>query len=97
MVDQSGKNNPAYRHGHTSGGKFSPEYHSWASMWTRCTNSKIKNYKHYGGKGVKVCTAWGSFETFLADMGPRPEGYSLERKKVAGVAMGQRGEVHNEQ
>ena len=78
-----GSDNPAYTHGHTSG-KFSPEYHSWASMLQRCTNPLRKGYKHYGGKGVQVCARWLKFENFLADMGSRPEGMSLDRIDVQG-------------
>ena len=76
--DMSGANNPAYTHGHTTG-KFSPEYHSWASMIQRCTNPARNTYKYYGGKGIKVCPEWFSFQRFLDDMGHRPAGTSLER------------------
>lgn len=76
--------NPAYKHGHTNGGAFSPTYHSWASMVQRCTNPKRKGYEHYGGKGVAVCQSWLTFENFLADMGERPEGMSLDRIDVSG-------------
>lgn len=80
---QSGEGNPAYTHGHTVG-KFSPTYHSWASMIQRCTNRKRSTWKHYGGKGVTVCKRWLVFENFLADMGVRPAGLTLDRKNVAG-------------
>ena len=83
MGGGAGKSNPAYTHGHTTGG-FSPEYHSWSSMIQRCTNPKRGSWKHYGGKGVKVCGRWISFENFLADMGPRPAGTSLDRVDVQG-------------
>ena len=65
-------------HGHTKD-KFSPEYHSWASMWQRCTNPKRDFWARYGGRGISVCERWRKFENFLADMGARPEGYSLDR------------------
>ena len=75
----TGANNPAYKHGHTQD-KFSPEYHSWASMVQRCTNPKRDSWKYYGAKGITVCERWvGSFENFLVDMGNRPEGTSLDR------------------
>lgn len=81
----TGKLNPAYRHGHTEGGKFSPTYHSWASMIVRCYNEKRRSYKHYGGRGIVVCDRWRhSFEAFLEDMGERPEGMSLDRIDVDG-------------
>lgn len=81
MSDQSGKNNPAYKHGHTTAGKFSPEYHSWACMWSRCNATRgSRIWKYYGGKGIGVCNRWKSFENFLLDMGPRPPNLSLERK-----------------
>lgn len=74
----SGKRNLQYRHGHTSG-RFSPTYQSWATMRQRCTNKNTSHYRHYGGRGITVCERWGKFENFLADMGERPEGTSLDR------------------
>lgn len=48
-------------------------------MLTRCTNTKQQSYAKYGAKGVKVCERWSVFENFLADMGERPEGMTLDR------------------
>lgn len=76
----AGEHNPAYKHGHTAG-NFSPEYQSWSGMIQRCTNPKREAYKHYGARGIKVCKRWLRFENFLADMGLRPSGLTLERKK----------------
>jgi hypothetical protein len=66
---------PDYEHGHYG----SPTYLSWANMIQRCTNPKQKAYKYYGGRGIKVCKRWRDFRHFLADMGVRPEGMSLDR------------------
>jgi len=75
----SGEDNAQFTHGHTVG-KFSPEYHSWASMIQRCTNENRVAWEYYGGRGIRVCDAWlRSFEVFFADMGPRPLGTSLDR------------------
>lgn len=83
-MDQSGVNNPAYKHGHTEG-RFSPEYHSWSSMKTRVLNKNRDNYKHYGGRGITICERWLVFEFFLADMGYRPSAFhSLDRVDVNG-------------
>lgn len=68
------------KHGHAKRSKFSPEYYSWASMWTRTTNPKCAAYKHYGGRGIRVCDEWKSFDVFFQQMGPRPKGTTLERK-----------------
>lgn len=57
----------------------SREYRSWATMIQRCCNCNSSAYKHYGGRGIKVCERWRMFENFLADMGPRPEGTTLDR------------------
>lgn len=57
-----------------------PLYGVWSDMKRRCYNSKRSDYARYGGKGIKVCERWRrSFAAFLADMGERPPGHSLER------------------
>jgi|688.fasta_scaffold60282_13 hypothetical protein len=62
-------------HGMTS----SPTYRSWGMMIQRCTNPKHSWYKLYGGKGIKIIDKWLDFKNFLADMGERPVGKSLDR------------------
>lgn len=51
-------------------------------MMTRCTNPNSHKYSDYGGRGITVCERWHTFDNFLADMGPRPEGMTLERERV---------------
>ena len=48
-------------------------------MRQRCNNPRSKDYSLYGGRGIQVCERWDSFESFIADMGPRPDGYTIER------------------
>lgn len=75
----------AKKHGHWNNGKASPEYSSWTCMKARCYYSKDKEYKNYGGRGIVVCARWrNSFENFLADMGLRPKGTTLDRKNGDG-------------
>jgi hypothetical protein len=66
-------------HGHTALHETSPTFISWAAMMTRCMNSNQRSFKHYGGRGISVCKRWHSFENFLADMGERPPGKTLDR------------------
>ena len=61
-----------------------PTYISWQSMRTRCRNPNAVDYSHYGGRGITVCARWDSFEAFLADMGERPPGLTLDRIDVNG-------------
>jgi hypothetical protein len=57
-----------------------PTYNSWKGMRDRCKNPNIPDYENYGAKGVTVCEKWdNSFEAFLADMGERPDGMTLDR------------------
>lgn len=48
-------------------------------MRARCFNVTNKCYNHYGGRGITVCERWLQFPNFLADMGERPEGFTIER------------------
>lgn len=70
----------ALKHGHTQqGGKISPTYSSWRAMLARCENPKHPEYPHYGAQGIEVCARWQTFQNFVADMGERPAGTSLDR------------------
>lgn len=64
----------------THGLSKSRSYQVWIDMMKRCHNPRSPKWKNYGGRGIKVCTRWRTFKTFLADMGERPEGLTLERK-----------------
>lgn len=66
---------PARSHGETN----SLAYYSWLCMKQRCLNPKDPRYKDYGGRGIKVDLRWMGFINFRADMGPRPQGTSLDR------------------
>lgn len=48
-------------------------------MIARCTNPYSVSYQQYGGQGISVCKRWRHFKSFLADMGQRPPGTSLDR------------------
>lgn len=64
----------------TGGSRASPIYRVWQAMKDRCLNANCSQYKNYGGRGITVCDRWRtSFETFEADVGPRPDGAELDR------------------
>lgn len=71
----------AQRHGKSN----TPEYYSWQNMKDRCLNVNNKQWNDYGGRGISICEEWvRNFSTFYSDMGPRPEGTSLDRIDVNG-------------
>ena len=40
-------------------------YMTWSNIKTRCYNAKRKDYKWYGGKGIRVCDEWLNPKTFI--------------------------------
>lgn len=53
-------------------------------MKDRCSNPNNKRWSSYGGRGISVCHRWMAFRNFLADMGKRPDGKTLDRIDVNG-------------
>lgn len=54
-------------------------YYIWCDMRRRCADTKHRQFKDYGGRGVAVCDRWLNFAAFMDDMGLRPDGMSLDR------------------
>lgn len=61
------------------GAAKTPTYGSWYHMLMRCENPNDPAYKDYGGRGIHVCPRWRTFQNFLADMGEKPAGLTIER------------------
>lgn len=72
------------RHGESPHSIRTREYNCWRSMRQRCNDPKNRAYKHYGGRGIRVCERWSEYINFLADMGRCPEGMTLDRIEVNG-------------
>ena len=56
-----------------------PLYTTWTEMKRRCLSPNASHYHLYGGRGITVCAEWLDFETFVSDVGDRPEGHTLDR------------------
>jgi len=54
-------------------------YQVWSDMIRRCTNPKAANWDSYGGRGIKVCDEWLSFDVWHSHMGDPPLNMSIER------------------
>ena len=56
-------------------------YGVWNTILSRCYNANTKSFKHYGGKGIKVCDEWRNFEYFKnwADKNNYKQGLSIDR------------------
>ena len=74
----------ATKHGHAKRDKKSPTYRCWRNMLTRCEYPNAVGYENYGGRGIVVCERWHDFAVFLADMGEKPAGLSIDRIDVNG-------------
>lgn len=72
---RNGRRNAHKTHGWTG----TPTYFSWHHAHARCRSLRPSIYKDYGARGIAVCERWSKFENFLADMGVRPNGLTLDR------------------
>lgn len=66
------------------GASGTPTYNVWHSMLQRCNYPGDQAYPDYGARGIVVCEPWRAYEHFIADMGDRPPGCSLDRIDVNG-------------
>ena len=88
-LNKRGPTHHAYKHGGGAGGEFCREFASWRFMLMRCYDPNHVGYEHYHDENqIAVCDRWRDKETgfanFLADMGRRPEGMTLDRKNPLG-------------
>lgn len=80
-----GKFGPSATHGGYVGGREQPLHYIWRSIMARCYRPKCKDYPRYGGRGIRVCEEWHTYENFVLAMGTRPTPkHSVERDDVNG-------------
>lgn len=68
-------------------GEYPEMWHTLNGARQRCSNPNHPQFGDYGGRGIKVCDRWSGKEglaNFIADMGERPDGCSLDRIDVNG-------------
>lgn len=68
------------KHGLSRHPGYRATYLSWLAMRQRANYPKRRGYERHGGRGILVCDRWDSFPAFLADMGVRPAGATIERE-----------------
>ena len=83
---KSGRRKSCDQRKHVAHGGLAQEYPRhytvWIGMRQRCENERHKSFEYYGGRGITVCDRWvgpDGFANFVADMGPRPEGLTIDR------------------
>jgi len=61
-------------------------YSTYRGIISRCEDSNNPSYKHYGGRGISMCSTWrNNFLLFVADVGKRPSReHSIDRVDVDG-------------
>jgi len=69
----------ASTHGMSHSPEHRPAYISWCAMRQRVNDVNRPGRERYGGRGITICPQWDDFAVFLADMGPRPAGKTLDR------------------
>ncbi len=70
------------KHGHSQGQCHTRTYSIWCSIKARCLNPNANCFDRYGGRGITIDDRWLDFSSFLADMGPVPDGKILGRYNV---------------
>ena len=68
-----------FKHGFAGRSTQHPLYNIWAGIMDRCHNQSARDYYLYGGRGISVCERWKHIENFIADMGDRHYGRSIDR------------------
>lgn len=69
----------------THGYYGTPTYKSWSSLTSRCLNENTSGFHRYGGRGIRICSGFISFETFLSVTGERPDKkHSIDRIETNG-------------
>ena len=70
-----------FKHGQS----HTPLHGIWIQMRARCTDPNLKQYKHYGGRGITYDPRWEDFSIFAAEVGERPSSeHSIDRIDVNG-------------
>jgi hypothetical protein len=64
---------------HSDGQQLSPTYVTWYGMLARTRRRTGKDAINYRMRGIRACARWLVFESFLADMGARPNGMTIDR------------------
>lgn len=74
--------------GYKHGGKGTRLYVIWKHARQRCFDPRDKQFQNYGGRGIRMATAWDDFAAFRSYvdqyLGPCPDGYTMDRINVDG-------------